>query len=78
MKRHIVHFNSEVDSNLKPVEGGMLTGSFRLWFKANPDVTKKEIAEMISKSLVKQAEIEASRLKAMDFILMINGREVNE
>lgn len=56
----------------------MLTGSFRLWFKANPDVTKKDIAEMISKSLVEQAEIEASRLKAMDFILMINGREVNE
>lgn len=78
MKRHIVHFNSEVDSNLKPVEGGMLIGSFCLWFKVNPDVTKKDIAEMISKSLVEQAEIEASRLKAMDFILMINGREVNE
>lgn len=78
MKQHIVRFNIEVDRNLKPVEGGMLTGCFSLWFKANPDATKKEIAEMISKSLVEQAEIEASRLKAMDFILMINGREVNE
>ena len=75
MKQHIVRFNIEVDRNLKPVEGGMLTGCFSLWFIANPDATKKAIAEMISKSFDEQREIIATGLKAMDFLSMINVSE---
>ena len=51
MKKAIIHFNTELDRNFKPIEGGLLTGCFCLWFKANPDATKKEIADMISKAI---------------------------
>lgn len=78
MKKPIIHFNTELDRNFKPIEGGLLTGCFCLWFKANPDATKKEIADMISKALVEQAEKESNRLKDGDFILKINGSVVDE
>ena len=78
MKKAIIHFNTELDRNFKPIEGGLWTGCFCLWFKANPDATKKEIADMISKAIVEQAEIESNRLKDGDFILKINGRTVDE
>lgn len=77
-RKRVIQLKTEVDRNLKPIENGMLVGCYTMLFKFLPNSTKEEIADIISKTIIEQAELEPIRIKNGEFELMINGRIIDE
>ncbi len=77
-RKRVIQLETEVDRNLKPIENGMLVGRYTMLFKFLPNSDKKEIADIISKTIIEQAELESIRIKNGEFELMINGRIIDE